>query len=350
MARQRRLLAGQTVAVTGGAHGIGRATAIALARAGTRVAIGDVDVEAARATAAELGGSAVALPLDVGSRESFEAFLDGVEQQLGPLDVLVNNAGIMLLGRFMDEDDEATRRMVDINLHGVILGCKLALARMVERGSGHIVNVASQAGKYGAPGGATYSASKHAVVGLSEAIRGELRLMRANVDVSYVLPFAVETELGGSLGTARGMRSLRPEQVADAIVEALRDGTVEVWVPKSTRSTFVVGELLPRRVSEALGHAMRVDQVLAGADLQARHDYEVGAGGSRAALRGGAPAELGRGGGTGEGGADEGVNANEGGGGEDANEGVGGDEGENEGSGGDEDANEGSGGGEAASV
>ena len=144
-------------------------------------------------------------------RDSFSAFLDGAEEQLGPLDVLVNNAGIMQIGRFLDEDDLTARRMVDINLHGVILGTKLALERMIPRDRGHIVNISSQAGKFGAPGGATYSATKHAVVGLTEAVRGELRLMGAHIDVSYVMPVVVNTELGSGLGAARG----RPQPRAD---------------------------------------------------------------------------------------------------------------------------------------
>ena len=136
--------------------------------------------------------------------------------------MLVNNAGIMQVGRFIDEDDLTARRMVDINLHGVILGMKLALARMIPRDRGHIVNISSQAGKFGAPGGATYSATKHAVVGLTEAVRGELRLMGAHIDVSYVMPFVVNTELGSGLGEARGMSNLEPADVADAIVDALQ--------------------------------------------------------------------------------------------------------------------------------
>ena len=127
MAKQPRILAGETAAITGAARGIGRATAEAFLRQGMRVAIGDVDLEAASQTASELGASTVALPLDVTDRDSFSAFLDGAEEQLGPLDVLVNNAGIMQIGRFIDEDDLTARRMVDINLHGVILGMKLAL-------------------------------------------------------------------------------------------------------------------------------------------------------------------------------------------------------------------------------
>jgi len=280
MAKQRRILAGQTAAITGGARGIGRATARALIAQGMKVAIGDLDEQAARRTAEELGGSTVGLPLDVTDRGSFTTFLDAAEQQLGQLDVLVNNAGIMQVGRFIDEDDLTARRMVDINLHGVILGCKLALARMIPRDRGHIVNISSQAGKFGAPGGATYSATKHAVVGLTEAVRGEMRLMGANIKLSYVMPYIVRTEL-------------EPTEVADAIVEALRFGTVEVWVPKRSQVTNRVFNLLPRKVAEGMGRAMKADRVLADADAGVRRGYELRASHSEPALEGAdKPAQL----------------------------------------------------------
>jgi NADP-dependent 3-hydroxy acid dehydrogenase YdfG len=284
MAKQPRILAGQTAAITGAARGIGKATAQALLRQGMKVAIGDVDFAAAQQTASELGASTVALPLDVTDRASFTAFLDRAEEQLGPVDVLVNNAGIMPIGRFVDEDDLTARRMVDINIHGVILGMKLALERMLPRDRGHIVNISSQAGKFGAPGGATYSATKHAVVGLSEAVRGELRLMSAHVDLSYVMPFVVNTELGAGLGEARGLKVLQPTDVADAIVEALQTGRVEVWVPKSSKRTQTLGTLLPRRLSEGMARAMKADRVLAGADATVRRDYELRASKSEPAL------------------------------------------------------------------
>ncbi|HEY4451830.1 MAG TPA: SDR family oxidoreductase [Solirubrobacteraceae bacterium] len=275
MAKQPRILAGETVAITGAARGIGRATAEALLRQGMKVAIGDVDLETARQTAAELGASTIALPLDVTDRASFTAFLDAAEQQLGPLDVLINNAGIMQVGRFIDEDDLTARRMIDINLHGVILGMKLALARMIPRDRGHIVNISSQAGKFGTPGGATYSATKHAVVGMTEAVRGELRLMGAHIDLSYVMPFVVNTELGVGLGEARGMSNLEPTDVADAIVEALRMGIVDVWVPKSAKRTNMLTAVLPRSASEGIARALKADRVLAGADLNTRRAYEL---------------------------------------------------------------------------
>jgi NADP-dependent 3-hydroxy acid dehydrogenase YdfG len=259
-------------------------------RQGMKVAIGDLDEQAARRTAEELGASAAALPLDVTDRDSFAAFLDAAEERLGPLDVLVNNAGIMQIGRFVDEDDLTARRMIDINLHGVILGCKLALERMIPRDRGHIVNISSQAGKFGAPGGATYSATKHAVVGLTEAIRGELRLMGAHIDVSYVMPFVVNTELGSGLGEARGMTNLEPSEVADAIVEALQHGIVDVWVPKRNNQ---LGTLLPRALSEGMVRMMKADRVLAGADLNRRRDYELRASRSEPGLEpGAAPPQI----------------------------------------------------------
>jgi NADP-dependent 3-hydroxy acid dehydrogenase YdfG len=275
MAKQPRILAGESAAITGAARGIGRATAEAFLRQGMRVALGDVDLEAARQTASELGPSAVALALDVTDRDSFTAFLDGAEEQLGPIDVLVNNAGIMQVGSFLEEDDLTARRMVDINIHGVILGTKIALARMIPRDRCHIVNISSQAGKFGTPGGATYSATKHAVVGLTEALRGELRLMGAHIDLSYVMPYIVNTELGSGLGEARGLHNLEPSEVAEAIVDALQNGIVDVWVPKSAKRSNVLGVVLPRRLSEGVARAMKADRVLTQADPSIRRAYEL---------------------------------------------------------------------------
>jgi short-subunit dehydrogenase len=273
MATQPRTLNGKVVAITGGARGIGRATAAALVRKGAKVAIGDVDAELAERIAAELGGGTIALLLDVTERESFEQFLDETEQQLGPLDVLVNNAGIMQLGRFAEESDVATARQIDINLHGVIYGSKLALQRFLPRRSGHLVNIASTAGKAGVPGGATYSATKHAVVGLTEAIRGEIR--DSGVETSVVMPVPVNTELAAGLVRGRGLTAtLEPEQVADAIVEALEHPRHDVYVPKAIAAGVRIGALLPRRVAEAIGRSAKTDRILADADAAARAAYE----------------------------------------------------------------------------
>ena len=162
--------AGVSVAVTGAGRGIGRAIAIRLASAGARVTIGDIDLEAATAVADGLGDSA-AVVLDVTRPEQFATFLDAAEQHYGPLGVLVNNAGVDWIGPFHEEPDEVTRREIEINLYGTALGTKLALSRMLPRRNGHIVNIASGAGRVPLPGTSTYSASKHGVVGLTESLR-----------------------------------------------------------------------------------------------------------------------------------------------------------------------------------
>src|SRR4051794_2018357 len=152
MAKQPRSLTGKVVVITGGGRGIGAATAKALVARGARVAIGDVDLATAERTAAELGGGTIARFLDVTDRPGFTAFLDEVEAELGPLDVLVNNAGIMQLSAVEDESDGAAVRQLELNLHGVIHGTKEAVRRMKPRGTGHVVNIASVAGKGGFPG------------------------------------------------------------------------------------------------------------------------------------------------------------------------------------------------------
>ena len=282
MAKEIRPLSGKVVAITGGARGIGKATASALAAKGCRIAIGDLDLELAEKTAAELGGGAIAVQLDVTERDSFAAFLDEAEREVGPIDVLINNAGIMPIGRFADEDDATARRMIDINLHGVIFGTKLALARMEPRNSGHIVNIASQAGKAGLPGGATYCATKHAVVGLSEAVAAELD--GTNVEISVVMPAVVNTELAAGLKDVRGVKNLEPEEVADAIVEALETNRFEVWVPRSSAAISTVLNLVPRRGRQAIARFMKADQVLAAADPADRTAYEQRAAHSKPGL------------------------------------------------------------------
>jgi short-subunit dehydrogenase len=273
MAKVPRSLAGSVVAITGGARGIGRATAAAMLAQGARVAIGDIDAALAEQTAAELRGGAIGLPLDVTDRASFATFLDQVEERLGPLDVLINNAGIMPIGPFVEETDATTERMIDINLVGLIYGSKLALERFIPRRRGHLVQIASAAGKMGFAGGVTYCATKHAVVGLSEGLRAELR--DTGVDVSVVMPVVVNTELGSGLPETRAFKAVQPEDVASAIVEALQTGRFEVYVPKSMAGMVRFGALMPRRVIEAIGKAMKGDQVLAHPDHVARAAYEA---------------------------------------------------------------------------
>lgn len=276
--RQPRVLVGQVAAITGGARGIGRATARALVAKGMKVAIGDLDLALAEQTARELsagGGTVRAYPLDVTSRDSVREFVDAVERDLGPLDVFDNNAGIMPVGTFLEESDESTRRQVDINVFGVINGAKEVLPRFVARGRGHLVNVASMAGKGGFPGVATYCGTKHFVVGLSESIRGELHYAGQPVDVSCVMPAIVQTELATGLKDTRGVKKITPEDVAEAIVEALEHPRFDVFVPKSAGVANTLVGVLPRRGREGLVRAMKADVALIEADHSARAGYEL---------------------------------------------------------------------------
>ncbi|HET7177231.1 MAG TPA: SDR family oxidoreductase [Solirubrobacterales bacterium] len=281
MAKERRSLSGKVVAITGAARGIGKATAAALIRKGCRVAIGDLDLGVAEETAKELGGGTIALPLDVTDRASLQSFLDETEKQLGPLDVLVNNAGIMPVTPFVEESEESIRRQVDINLIGVIAGTQMAIERMRPRNTGHIVNIASSAGKAGVPGIATYSATKHAVVGLSEAVRQELR--GTAIEISCVMPVPVNTALMEGVSDQRAVKRVEPEDVANEIVDALELRRFDVFVPRSLKFTVTAANLLPRRGREAVARFMGVHKILTEVDLSSRRAYEERAAHSRSA-------------------------------------------------------------------
>jgi NAD(P)-dependent dehydrogenase (short-subunit alcohol dehydrogenase family) len=286
MAKERRSLSGKVVAITGGARGIGKATATALVCKGCRVAIGDLDLELAEGTATGLGGGTIALPLDVTDRASFEAFLDETERQLGPVDAVINNAGIMPVTPFVDETGDSVRRQIDINLHGVITGTQLAIERLRPRGSGYIVNIASQAGKAGIPGIATYSATKHAVVGLSEAVRAELR--NSGVEVLCVMPTIVNTELTSGVGQ-RWIKPVEAEDVANEIVDAMEVPRFDVFVPRANGGLYKFMNLLPRKAREAMGRGMGVDKLMFEVDHGARRAYEERAAASEPSAEGEAP-------------------------------------------------------------
>jgi NAD(P)-dependent dehydrogenase (short-subunit alcohol dehydrogenase family) len=192
---------GKIVAVTGGARGIGKAIAAQFTAAGARVAIGDRDLEAAEDTAAELGVHAFGL--DVTDPDSFADFLDAVRRELGPVDVLVNNAGIMWVGSFDEEPDAAARAQLEVNLLGVINGIKTAAPAMREAGHGHLITVASAASILPTPGEATYAATKHGVLGYLKAVRAEMRGTGSG-HFSVIMPAVVDTVLAAGTGTGCG--------------------------------------------------------------------------------------------------------------------------------------------------
>ena len=191
-------LSNQVVAVTGASSGIGEATALACAQAGAAVALAarrKDRIEALAARIAEEGGRALAVETDVSSEQDARRFIERAHGELGRLDVLVNNAGVMLLGPIAGADTEEWRRMIDANVYGVLYCTHAALPLMLAQGEGHVVNVSSVAGRFARAGSGVYNLTKFGVGAFSEALRQETA--PRGVRVTLVEPGAVATELAG---------------------------------------------------------------------------------------------------------------------------------------------------------
>jgi clavulanate-9-aldehyde reductase len=191
-------LSGQVVAVTGASSGIGEATALACARAGAAVALGARRADRIQALAERIagdGGRAIAVPADVGDEDQAHAFVERAHSELGRLDVLVNNAGVMLLGPIENAPTDEWRQMIHVNVFGVLYCTHAALPLMHEQGSGHIINISSVAGRVARAGSAVYNLTKWGVGAFSEALRQEA--VEMGVRVTLVEPGAVATELAG---------------------------------------------------------------------------------------------------------------------------------------------------------
>ncbi|MFI9510284.1 SDR family NAD(P)-dependent oxidoreductase [Nocardia sp. NPDC052566] len=206
----KKALVGKRVAITGGTHGIGREAALAFLAEGADIAIGDLDPGRVRAVATQLnrihGGTVFGLALDVTDSGRFAEFLAAADRKLGGLDVVVNAADVSPTEAFLAETERESDHQIDVNLRAVITGSRLAGARFVAQGHGHIVNIGSAAGVATALGAAVYCATKHAVIGLGTALhRG---LAEQGVTVSTVAPGYVTD----------------PEAVADAIVDCVERG------------------------------------------------------------------------------------------------------------------------------
>lgn len=260
---------GARVLVTGGAQGIGLATARAFARAGAEVAIGDLDLDRARKAAAGFGGSAH--ELDVADPESFSRFVAAAEEAHGPVDILVNNAGVMPNGGFLELPPEADRMTVEVNVFGVINGMRTVLPGMVARRRGHVVNVASLAGKVPVPGLAVYNASKYAVVGLTAATR--LEYAPHGVSITAVLPSAVDTALASGLDM-RPIPKVKPEEIAAAVLGSVSSRTAEIAVPRYVGALATAAAITPEPALRVVRRLVRDDRALQ-ADKPERAAYRA---------------------------------------------------------------------------
>ena len=252
----------RTAVVTGAGSGLGRGIALALAAQGARVAAADIDETTAKETAAMIGkasGRAIALRADTSRAEDVDGMVTAAVKELGPLEIIVNNAGI-LDGYFnVDEMSEAVwRRTIDIDLTGVFLGCKRAIAEMLPRGRGRVINMASVAGLNGTGGGAAYVASKHGVVGLTRQMA--VTYSSRGITINAVCPGPILTGLRAHsqqiLGPGVPDMSGRGVAVDDAAVRAIapagRRGTVE-------EIASAVCYLASDEAGYITGHAMVVD-------------------------------------------------------------------------------------------
>ena len=262
----------RTIVVTGGARGIGEATARLLAGRGNRVVIADIDTEAAGEAASRIGGRSSGHQLDVSDRDAFEAFIEMVDTEIGPIDVLVNNAGIADASASTVEQDPAmTDRMLSVNLNGVIYGTLAVLKRMELRNSGHVINVASLAGIAGVRGLPVYSASKFGVVGFTESIRAEYE--GTGIVFTCVMPGPVATGMMDGTRETPLVKLVSPETIALAIGDAIESRKARVSVPGITGFLARVSSLLPPAVAIRLNHMIGLDRVYTEIDEEARSGY-----------------------------------------------------------------------------
>lgn len=228
-------LEGKVAVVTGGAGGIGEAITAALSAAGAAVAIWDLDGASADVVAAGIeGGRAVGFDVDVTDRSSVEHALDATAKALGDVDVLVNNAGIDKIETFLQSDESTWRRIVEVNFLGTVRCCHVIVEGMVERGSGAVVNIASDAGRVGSSGEVVYSGTKGGVIAFSKGLAREVA--SSGVRVNVVCPGPTDTplldqvaqanqKLYDGLSRAVPMRRIgQPTDVAPAVVFLAGDG------------------------------------------------------------------------------------------------------------------------------
>jgi NADP-dependent 3-hydroxy acid dehydrogenase YdfG len=245
-------LEGRTAAITGASSGIGEATALELARAGAAVAVGARRRDRLESLVERIeseGGKAIAVEVDVSNEAQSRAFIETAQAELGSLSILVNNAGVMLLGPVEGASPEDWRRMVDVNVCGVLWCTHAALPLMREGGGGDIVNVSSVAGRRASAGAAVYNLTKFGVTGFSEALRQEA--LHSNIRVSVVVPGMVDTELQGHNRDPAVRRSM--ERSREAIGDPLMSDDIarEIAHAVSQPPHVCINEIVVRPTRQA---------------------------------------------------------------------------------------------------
>ena len=256
-----RVLSGRVAVVTGAAGGLGRALAWAFAREGMDVALADIDVPGLDALASDLratGHKVISVPTDVSDAAAVQHLLDRTLSELGGAHLMCNNAGVFTAAPMIEASESDWRRVLDVNLWGVIHGCRVFGAHFARQGEGHLLNTASAAGLFPVPGMSSYSTSKYAVVGFSTQLRWELA--PAGVGVTVLLPGVLNTSMAKAEGVGLKhfdvddipRKAPSPEGLAHKAVQAVRRNRPTVLYG-SEATVFGVLRLLPQRVVDPLG-------------------------------------------------------------------------------------------------
>ncbi len=264
-------LDGKVAVITGGGSGIGASLARACASAGMRVVVVDVNEERATAVAAELpSDTAVARAVDVADADSVQALADFAFDTFGAVHLLCNNAGISPVGRVWDFTDDEWARLLGVNLRGVANGIRSFVPRMIEQGEGHVVNTGSGASFVATPRLGPYCATKHAIVGLSEALRYELD--GTGIGVSVLVPAGVNTNIGDAMVRPS---ATDPDQVADdftTLTGALDPTSLDMIEPDVVADVTLVGvregwDYIVMGPGQSVGVDRRYREVLAAHEL-----------------------------------------------------------------------------------
>lgn len=263
----------RTIVITGAARGIGLSTARIVAGRGNRVVMSDIDGELAAKEAEAMGERVSGHGLDVTDREAVRAHLEMVESEFGPVEVMINNAGIASASpNILEQDPAITDRTIDINLKGVMHGTIEALRLMEPRRNGHIVNIASLAGLMGVPGLAAYAASKFGVVGFTESVRTEFA--ESGVTFTCVMPGPVDTGMMHGTSSSPLITLLSPDEMAAGIAGAVETGKPRVSLPRSSWFLARLTSVLPPAFGIKVGRWTRIDRIYTDVDASARAEYE----------------------------------------------------------------------------
>jgi short-subunit dehydrogenase len=260
-------LNGKRVLITGGAQGIGLEMAIKFAGRGAEIVIADLNeakLAEAKAKIEEAGAATWAFPVDVTNPASIAALRAQIAAEAGPVDVLVNNAGVVFGGAFIETPLDRHFKTYEVNVLGVVAMTHAFLADLIDRPEAHVVHISSASGFIGLPYGSTYASSKWAVIGFSESIRAELRLMgHAHVHSTVVCPSYIGTGMFDGAAAPKATSILDPEHLAEKVVRAVERNRVQVLEPWMVKITPLLRTLLPTAIYDKVSHLFGADTSMA---------------------------------------------------------------------------------------